>query len=459
MTAIADDLVERLTGLGLRLRALAIEGVASGPFLPEEEVVFRRKFDKFEYGDTGVANFQWHGERGVRRTWYRAWGTLTKQAPGLEEYSAALNVLKSQFGNDARLGSHLEAFTNRLVWEVLENSAFGEDDVDGTIRSFLKNLRDEPVKYSATVELQGIAMRPEEARLNHEASIRRPQIKDLEAEVPLVPFLGASPLGLEPSVILSVEIRARHGRELQEEIEKIISLLRLFKVGSVVWSSYQMRSESVTDRLASGAMRSGRETHALETYLLTDDDLPRIRKFWGVCEKSVPSAFYDFGRTSTDHMTIAYNRYVDALLQNGIIERRIANSVMGLEALFLKGGEVQELSYRLTMRVAKFLSLFSYDQHQVRARLVDAYRVRNLFAHGSQLSYRERKRLEGKYKDVKSLLLEVLDYVRVCLVAMTLVRKGKEEMVDMVDDSLIDRRREEQLNTLFSQAQEILLSV
>jgi len=249
---------------------------------------------------------------------------------------------------------------------------------------------------------------------------------------------------------------ARTGREVQDQVERTISLLRLFGIGSLVWSSYEVSSESVTDPFGSSSMHSGRQTQALETYLLTDDDAPRLKRFWEACEKVVPAGFYDLGQPTADSLTIAYNRYVDALLQNGLLERRVANSMMGLEALFLKGSEIQELTYRLTIRVAKFLGLLGHDPRRVRAVLSDAYRVRNLFAHGSQLSKKERHRIESKYKDVKNLLKETLDYLRTCLVASILLGIEKGELVDQLDESLIDRESEEKMRSLVSQASEIV---
>ena len=75
----------------------------------------------------------------------------------------------------------------------------------------------------------------------------------------------------------------------------------------------------------------------------------------------------------------------DALMQNGMIERSIANAIMGLEGLLLKsGGEVQELAHRLSNRTAKLLSNFKYDPLEVKKIVSDAYGARSLFVHGGQ---------------------------------------------------------------------------
>ncbi len=420
--------------------------------------MLRWKVDHFDYGDTGITSFGAHGEQVTRKTWYRSWVKLTQLISKMSEYDTVLKGLKSEFGNDSQIESHLRAFISRLVRELLNNPATADEAIDEIVTNFSRNLQDEPVRYRVKAAIMGVAIESEKTGLSPRDGIllRRPEKEDLEVEATESSYWGTRPLSPQPSAILTMELMAKSGREVQDQLERAISILRLFGIGSVVWSSYQMSSDSVTDPFGSASMHSGRQTQALETYLLANDDLPRLRKFWQACEKTMPVGFYDLGQTTTDSLTIGYNRYVDSLLQNGLLERRVANSVMGLEALFLKGSEVQELTYRLTIRVAKFLGLLGYDSRQVRSGLIDAYRVRNLFAHGSQLDKKEKHRIESKYKDVRNLLNQTLDYLRTSLVASILTGVKKNELVDQVDESLIDREQEEKIRSLVSQASEVV---
>jgi len=194
----------------------------------------------------------------------------------------------------------------------------------------------------------------------------------------------------------------------------------------------------------------------IEKYNVPKQDIPKLKNFCRIVGPIVPPRLYGFDVTEADHVTIAYRRYVDALMQNGLLERRIANSVMGLEALLLTGAEIQELVYRLSNRVGKLFGILGYDQYDVRQTIRDAYRVRNLFVHGSQLSYKEGKKLETKYKGVNNLLAAVLNYVRVCLVVLIITKKGKEEFVDWLDDALIDRKRDEALGQILQSTREMV---
>jgi hypothetical protein len=453
-----EELRGLLKKLAIRIRRNVTEGLADLSILPEDETVLVWKVDHFDYGDAGITSFGAHGEQVTRKTWYKSWIKLTEAISKLSDYDIVLRGLKSEFGSDSQIESHLRALTSRLVRELLSNPAFDDDAIDEIITNFSRNLLDEPVRYRVQAAIMGVAIGSEKSSLSPRDGIflRRPEKGDLEVETSESSYWGTRPLSPQPSAILTIELMARRGREVQDQLEHAISILRLFGIGSVVWSTCQMSSDSVTDTFGSFSMHSGRQTQALETYLLTNDDLSRLQKFWQACEKTMPVGFYDLGQTTTDSLTIAYNRYTDSLLQNGLLERRIANSVMGFEALFLKGAEIQELTYRLTIRIAKFLGLLGYDSHRVRAVLVDAYRVRNLFAHGSQLSKKEKHRIELKYKEVKNLLRETMEYLRISLVASILIGTKKNELVDQLDESLIDGEKEEKIRSMVSQTSEII---
>jgi hypothetical protein len=201
---------------------------------------------------------------------------------------------------------------------------------------------------------------------------------------------------------------------------------------------------------------AGSRDPALDKYVVAVEDATKLRKFWHAIADYLPPALYEFDQTKADHLTIAYTRYSDGLLQNGVIERRIANAMMGMESLYLKRGETQELAYRLGVRVGKLLRMLGFDHHEVKKNLGDAYRIRSLFAHGSQLSYKEKRKLELKYKDLKNLLVTVLDYLRISITVAILLKKGKDELIDMLDDSLIDNQKEDQLRSLLSSTKEVI---
>lgn len=447
-------LSDLLKQFALAIKETIDEGISNGTIQPDEKLFRRWKVDKFQYTDKGITEPSAHGEYITKSLWIKATHKLQESIKNSEEYFSALEELTTVFGKSDVLSHSLENFVGKFIHQYLYNSKFEEADIDIVIATFLKDLREEPVKCGANVELDGIVLQPERIDIADGVTLRQPKIEDLEEEYPaeifMMHFLP------HPSAILNIEFLGRGPREIQRRVGHAIALLRLFKVGSVKYTSYRMSSDSITTP-AGGTLGSGAPFAALETYLITREGVPKLKHFWLTVSDSIPKSFYDADLTKADYTTIAYNRYSDALLQNGIFERRVANAMMGLEALYFKPeGEMQELAYRLRIRVSKLLGLLGYDPHEVKERVNDAYGIRSIFMHGGHLDYKKKRKLESKYKDVKALLLSVLDYLRISIIINLIILKEKEEFIDLIDDSLVDREKEELLTSIISGAKEFI---
>lgn len=447
-----EKLLSGLKSLALTIKKRVDEGISNLSTKPREEEYFRWKAENFRYTDQGP-DYSASGEYFGKPSWFLAVRKLTEVVKQSGEYAFALEQVTARFGKSEGFSSFLDYFIVEITNQCLRSPTIKETDLDLLIATFLKDLLEEPVRYGANVELQGIVLHPESIEPSYGITLRKTKKEDVEKEFAvygLMPYRGFLP---RPSAMMRIEFLGRHANEVQKRVGKAIAILRLFKVGSVEFISSKMFSESIIDK-ALGTVTSGKARRALETYLVTDTDVQKLKEFWQTMNDSLPESFFWADVTSVDYLTIAYNRYSDALMENGLLERRIANAVMGLEALVLTG-ETQELSYRLGIRISKLLSLLGHDPHKVKKAINDAYKVRSLFAHGGQLSYRRKEMLESRYGEAKNLLLSVLDYLRTLIIVMKLSRKGKDEFIDLVDDSLVDKKREERLNNIISQAKEV----
>lgn len=455
-----DDakLYELLRELANTTKKIIDDGLASGSLKPDVEVYFRWKLKDFKYDDNGPSDASAQGEQFLKEDWFRASIKISEEAKNSSIYKTCLEYLKSRFG-DRMSDQYLDSFVSKVIFDCLYNKRFDEHAIISLAERLLKGLKGEPLKYGAKVELQGVVLRPDKVDIAHGIIVRKTAKEDLEKEHPyysiaMGPLSSLHPM---PSSILEIEFLGTRGNEIQKKVEEATALLRLFKVGSVKHSSYHMRTESLVDIGAGGTMWSHDITTALEKYLITEDDIKPLKKFWENLQSILPESIFWSSQGKEDHVTIAYKRYSEALIQNGIIERRIANAIMGLEALLLKPGETQELVYRLSNRVAKCLGIFNFNTLEIKKIVSDAYRVRNLFAHGGQLSYKEKKKIEEKYKDVRNLLKYVLDYLRICIVAFITLNVVKDEFIDLIDASFLDRKSEEQLTGALNTAKYILV--
>lgn len=448
---LMGSLSEVLKQLALTIKKRIDEGVSSGTLKPEVEFYRRWKVDKFYVSDLGNIESNAHVENLTRPSWRGAAKNVNESFEKSSEYTSALSELNTIFGENGNIARQFSSFVTRIIARYLQDSEFDAIEIDKSVTIFLRSLSGMPVKYGANVELDGIMIQPEKIDIADGVTIRPSRAEDLEKEVPEYPF-SAAPYFQHPLAILNIEFSGTQSVEIQRRVEHAVAVFRLFKVGSVKYHSYQMYSDSITDLFAHGTISSGGSSSALEKYSITREDVPRLKNFWQKISDRVPKSFYDLAVTKADYTTIAYNRYSDSLTQNGILERRIANAMMGLEALFFKSdGEKEELVYRLRMRASKLLGLLGYDPYEIRERINDAYGIRSIFMHGGLLDYRKKKKLESKYKNIKYLLTYALDYLRISIIVNFLVRKEKDEFIDLIDDSFIDMKAEEQLVSLLSE--------
>jgi len=357
-----------------------------------------------------------------------------------DEYKKALKFLSENFKTDS-IEYKFESFLRKLIYHYLYESKIEEK----LLEIFLKELREEPIKMSAVIELQGITLEPEIINIASGIKLRRPTIKDIEKEIPIYGYeFGIDIFLPNPSAIMEIESYCHNSTEIKKLVEKSIAILRLFKVGSVHYISYSIFSESLIGFISRVTSLGEPQVH--EFYPLLNDGVEKLQKFWKEMSVSIPDDFIGFESSAQQgNLTFAYQRYSDALLSDGLLERRIANAIIGLEALYLN--ELEELKRYLILRVSKFLGIVGYNPYDIRNVLRDAYRIRSIFLHGNRLDYKYKKELEKEYGNLNKFLLQVLDYLRISIILMSFLRKEKDELIDLIDDAFIDKEKEDLLST------------
>lgn len=413
---------------------------------PSERPYFRWKVRKFEYTEKGVVAKSASGDHFTKETWSYVAEKLRNSIKETEKYKSCLSIISDNIPNNEHISTNLDSFLRKIVIYYLKNRKLSKQKISYFIRLFISDLKNEPVKCWADVDLDGIALGFKRLNLTNNVTIKRVEKKDFERPIPIdYPYLTDSYSLQNISATLKVTQVSHGGGELQEFIEKIIAILRLFKVGSIIYLSYTMNSESPSAFIG-GTISTSRKNTPQERYFVGMEEQDKFKDFLQVVEKHLPRSFYGFGVEKTDYITIAYNRYCDALLEGGLPEKRIMNIMMGFEALFIN--ENQELGYRLKIRVSKFLSILGMDPYSIKDKLKDAYAIRSLFSHGSVLDYKSRKKYERRYGELNGFITEILDYLRICIVLTMLVNLNKDKFVDMVDDSFIDKDKERILSNL-----------
>jgi hypothetical protein len=439
---------ELLRALAKTIREIVSDAILSNKVVPGEGRAFQWKLNDFNYDDSGVKVSGTQGDYVSQRTWFRAWEVLELPIKAHDSFKDALNALRQNYPT-LPVAEWLGKITIALIGAFLpegDKSGKAEDIVD----RFLNDLEEGPVTHTAQVYLQGVALRSDAIDIQCGVRIRKPQKEELEIPIPAE---LAEVFPRYPSAIVEIEsvgARERSPQLLQAQVEQCVALLRLFRVGSVKLMHYQMGCSSIVNPWPHGRLTSGDKNPPLESYVIKTEDEPNLKRFWQTMNVNLPKDIYGFEK-KVNHVTLAYDRYCDALLLNGVSERRIANVVMALEALFLKETEKQELSYRLSVRVSKLISLIlNQNPLEVRSTWKDAYGVRSAFAHGGHLTNDRKRRIEGKYGSIGLFLLRLLDHLRVSIIASILCRIGKDALINLVDNALLDAQEHERLKRVLA---------
>lgn len=379
-----------------------------------------------------------------------------------KEYINALNALNSNYESIYDVG-RLDSLIYHITRLLGNKSALNQSNINFITETFIKELNNEPVKYGAIVELEGIIMLIDKVNITDGVILRKPTAKDIEEEISY-PFNNTLS---NPSAILNIELLAKSGTELQEYIEKTIALLKLYNVGSVDDILYRMYSDTIIG--ITGSIGSNFRKLNLEKYSLSKKDETKLIEFWNKIFNILPEGFFKFNPSEIDYLTIAYNRYKDSLL-NDIPEKRVANAVMGLEALYLNNEG--ELKFRLSKRISKIMGLLGYDAIKIDQMTLEAYNIRSKFVHGVHLKsdkiidyekrFRGEKKNNGKKLEIlnteenmNDFIRKIIELLRISIIVFIFQRNEKnndvkKELINLIDDSLIDKEKEKKLETLLN---------
>jgi hypothetical protein len=425
------------------------KALSDGAIHAENLQVYRWQVEKFEYSDEGLNLGTGSCTQVSKPSWAASYRFLQPRVASCPGYKKALDNLSARNPEQAAVqGGVLDSFIARLVGMILSEDDGPKINVTKAKAlwdRFLSELDGGPITYRAKINLTGLTLRPTSIQAAFGVTLRRPVREDVEVELsPLANF--GSPFPIAPQAVAEIQyIGAKNQNvDLQREVEHVIAALRLFGVGSVSYTSYDMESDSMMGPFsgARASMHSGTRVTARERYLIKAEDEGRLKAFWQAVAHAMPRDIYDFQK-QVSPLTLAYDRYSDAVLNNGVVERRIANAIMGLEALLLD--ENQELSYRLGARIAKLLSFVGQRSLEVRQRIRDAYKIRSTFAHGGHLSHKEKAKIERHYGSLPGFTQPLFNYLRIVIVLMIALNSEKEQIIDWLDDALIDAARHESL--------------
>jgi hypothetical protein len=335
--------------------------------------------------------------------------TLDKELHGLGSYAAVASAMQA----DPQVARHLDTM-------VGDGGSMFRVDVTSSLRTFLlylligqtdliidgskfENLYGELETYfysdllkrRCLSPLTSFEMEADQIELGRGLLLRRLSVQEREAMASslasFMPFphhiTGAWPTGWEKFTLdLSFEVPKVIGERSPDlqiggagqiasgRFQSVISALRLFKTGMVDLTT--ISTTSVGWDIFGGLGLTGRTRLPIlgTPYTLSKAEGSAFVAFW--------ADFHKRSAKKNNRIELAMRRFNQAY-ERLSPEDRLIDYVIALEALLMKGGELQELGFRLALRGSVLLGQNANTRSEVFLRLRSAYSQRSHIVHGS----------------------------------------------------------------------------
>ena len=422
---------------------------------------FRRMPKEFAYTDQGVETRDSVISVFKRRDWSAIVGEILPEIQNCEEYNACRSFCLTTASGNTNVDIALEHVAARLIRLIVAaRTSAWERQFPRLFRRFLIIVREGPSPKSVKVELRGLIMGSPLLRFTSERArifIRPSNRNDLTIEMrsdDAVHFATSHcPRRNDyPSAILRISLARACPRQLQQAVEEAIAILRLFRLAGIEYIRYRMISPS--DTFFGEEISEAR--YPLEgqgSYTICPADSRRLRLFWKGMSGPVKQSLLRDAPRRIESSATAFGFYNEALRGHDH-HKKTAFAIMGLEALLLPGAD-GELSYRFGTRLAKLLGLCGGDPHRIRRLAKLGYSVRSAFAHGGHLSREDKKKID-KEGGVGVVATQVLDYLRRIIVTVLTFGDTRDNLIALLDESLVDSRKDAEIRSKLRQAISLL---
>lgn len=437
-------LASHLWSLAKQTTSKVEEHRTKGLLVQIRSVYIKPKVENFTYKE-GSTGFQTSYSNVERQEWH--WKDqhdfIEEIIKKFSEYQKCLQEIEQKYNvTTSQANFWLSRFCQSFAYKAIDPVA--EEAIVEDVTTFISDLENSQTDWFAKAWIEGMWLSDEGFNLNSRALLRKPRPDDFEEERPfdLVPVLDPFSFHGAPSAVLEITTRGKSINDVQEEIELMLGVFRLFRLGGVSTSKVQLSPRSFLR--FGGTLGSNFRFAASYKYGFKKED---VSDFSALQQKLAPILPRPFVPASDkiDPIDIAFQRYQDALLQPISVEGRITSAITCLEALYLKAEERMELSHRLSQRVSSLLRFFGFIPLEAYKNLNLSYEIRSKFIHGSPLDKDERQ-------NSTKLCETVLEYSRISLLVFFQLRAElpKETIISKLDNSLLDENAVSKIRDLLT---------
>ncbi|MFA5944110.1 MAG: hypothetical protein WC876_06565 [Candidatus Thermoplasmatota archaeon] len=429
------------------LVAAAVENIRhNGKWGPELEQTEAFACSNYLYTSENQGPSSWSTQEGTEEDWGIARSRVVQEL-SLESKLAIFEAQLRDLGGvdyPARFG--LESLITRMARAF--HGGEPEDNSDAALAALLlHDLSGKPVEHSIVARAAGLVILSEPIELEIPGGLvvleaftremfEKPRRVSRYIPEPFFPDF--------PTALISIRLVALAPVEAQKVLEKAKTIASLFDPCNLEINEYSMSSSGL--RRHGGRMTSGRLAQARRQLVLRQEDVAEFRKFWKQMWPAFP--FEPFATRNENPATVSLGRYTEACTEPRSAEYSMTTVMMGLESLFTEGAP--EISYRLRQRLSNFLGHVGLDPHSVHATVREGYNIRSTLVHGGSISYKDRRRIDAMYGSLNELLRRNLDLLRLSILLMFLTRMEKDRVLDLLDESMFDSKKREELGNILA---------
>lgn len=416
--------------------------IKRGESFKRKELFVRTIVTDFEY-DKGInkhsSRIDYYTEE--RTTFYNPKNYLKRMSSKFPLITEIVSFLKDQFKiEESEAIKKFFQFSELIVFNP--QNRLLEKTPDQLISQFINDLKGINPDCDIKLWIKGIWLSDETLQISHNQIISKPVSEDLNRVKPFTfYFAGWGMRGSDSAdTIIQIKIPNINEDELRIYLDKYITALALFKLGSVSKVRNNIETNSISNTYT--IYEQGKETSTKFKYQLTEKDTAVLKDFLTKVIEFLPPPNWQNNYTiKNSAVFIAIDRYQEALYDSKVLESKITNLITSLEALFLNNSETMELSHKLSQRAAFVLSLFNHDPINAYKTLKKSYSIRSLYIHGS----RSRK---SKPADIYEPLF---NFTRKCIVFFIFLSPSlnKEGLVNLIDQGLLSTKKKSEIENIF----------
>jgi len=376
---------------------------------------------------------------------------IVKKDSVLQEMSSSIekkyadNLKKMKLGLKVNLQFQiqlwLEGFLQRILYEHVEKKVSNE-----RLMEYAAKLKAEldllPIQFKSESMLYGI-FPPETKKIqvSDNIALRKITKQDLEAFINFSLPSQPGRITVYPSAIMEVTLRDYNESVISNLENALLATMRLYKLGSI-FSLFTRRTKD-TVLWGFNIRTSGGFVHFSKSDKYEINDF-EIDKFVDFINTFLNIFKHQLAEKEYLAISIALNRYYWSLLETTDIDRKLLYAIMGLEPLFTIGDERGEHSYKISLRIAQFLSCIGFNSFEVREKMEEAYRFRNKVVHG-------REYQKDWKKEINLLLPIIKNYLRISIILFSLnIKEGKDNLTKLIDRSIMKEEEYANLKKLIS---------